>query len=315
MGHVKLPADVEIADRLAFGLTGKQLGILAATALAGYGAYLLLHTLLPAPVALVPLVLIAIAGGTLALVRHDGLSGDQLALAIGRHLLTPKRQVLAPDGLPTPLPGSPTQPRVAALEIPVRRILTNGVVETADGGYRLLLAARGTSFELRTPVEQEAFVGCFRRFLDARTDPIQLAVSTEPVTLAANAQRIEQTLADAAATAGLREAGLDHAAYLRNLADTHLLRRRRIVVVLTTRERDTTVAAATLTRLATEATGLLAGAGVTLHRLNGTDAARLLARSLDPPGPVDGSHQEGVIRAKPLLHPKTQPTEHRPAGI
>ena len=101
MAAVKVPADVELEDRLAFGLTARQLALLAATALSAYGA-------LPAPAApLLPTPLAArraaavvtVGGMLLALVRHDGLSGDQLALASpASH--RPKRQLLAPERPP-----------------------------------------------------------------------------------------------------------------------------------------------------------------------------------------------------------------------
>lgn len=42
MASVKVPANVELRDRLAFGLTAKQLAILAAAAVSAYGSFLLL---------------------------------------------------------------------------------------------------------------------------------------------------------------------------------------------------------------------------------------------------------------------------------
>ena len=295
MAGVKLPADVELADRLAFGLTGKQLAILAASAVTGYGAYLLIGALLPAPFAVAALTLVALAGGLLALARHDGLSGDQLALAVARFLLTPRLQLLAPRGLPLPLPGSPPKPRAAPLDIPVRRVLASGLVEVADGSHRLLLNAKATSFELRSADEQAAFVAAFARFLNARTDPIQISVQSEPASLAPHAAQIEH--AANSASDGLRAAALDHARFLRTLAQTRPLRRRRIVLVLSTRERDPALAEIALSRLAGQASELLAGADVALHTLTGLEAAALLARSLDPPGPPEGSHLTGVIHA------------------
>lgn len=42
--RVRLPADVELEDKLAFGLTARQLFLLGATALLSYGLYLsLIH--------------------------------------------------------------------------------------------------------------------------------------------------------------------------------------------------------------------------------------------------------------------------------
>src|SRR6266516_3131839 len=148
MAAVKVPANVELEDRLAFGLTAKQLGILAATAVSAYGSFILLAPILPAPAAIAAMAVLASCGALLALVRHDGLAGDQLAIAIARFARTSKRQLLAPEGLPMRLPAMPRRPKTAPLDIPVHRILRSGLVELTDGGYCQLLSARGASFEL-----------------------------------------------------------------------------------------------------------------------------------------------------------------------
>jgi len=302
---VKLPADVELADRLAFGLTGKQLALLAGAAVAAYGTFLLLAPLLPTPLAAAAALLVAAGGGLLALLRHDGLSGDQLALALTRFVLTPKRQLLAPEGLPPRLPGAPRQPRLAALDIPIRRVLASGLVQLADGSHCRLLAARGTSFELRSPDEQLAFVTAFARFLNALGDAVQIVVRSEPASLAPQADRLTRRAGEQ--TAALRTAALDHARFLCSLAETRPLRRRRIVVVLRSRERRREAAEVALGRLTADATELLLGAGVVLHPLAGDEAARLLAASLDPPGPLEGSQLQGEIHAHPQPHAPAAP--------
>ena len=297
---MKVPADVELADRLAFGLTGKQLALLAGAAVAAYGCFLLLAPLLPTPLAAAAPLLVAAGGGVLALLRHDGLSGDQLALALARFALMPKRQLLAPEGLPARLPGAPRQPRLAALDIPIRRVLASGLVELADGSHCRLLAARGTSFELRSTDEQLAFVTAFARFLNALADAIQVVVRSEQASLVPQADRV--TRANGEQTAGLRAAALDHARFLRSLAETRPLRRRQILLVLRSREQRRERAELALGRLSADATELLLGAGVALHPLDGDEAAQLLAASLDPPGPFEGSQLQGEIHAHPQPH-------------
>src|SRR5436305_1474451 len=146
MQGVKVPANVELRDRLAFGLTAKQLAILASTAVSAYGSFLVLAPLLPAPAAIAAMGLVA-TGGVL--------------LALARYLRSPKRQLLAPEGLPPRLPGAPRRPKTAPLDIPVRRVLANGLIELADGSHCRLLSARGASFELRSGEEQTAFVAAF----------------------------------------------------------------------------------------------------------------------------------------------------------
>jgi hypothetical protein len=297
---VKVPADVELEDRLAFGLTGKQLALLAGAAVAAYGCFLLLAPVLPTPLAAAAPLLVTAGGGLLALLRHDGLSGDQLALALARFALTPKRQLLAPEGLPRRLPGAPRQPRLAALDIPIRRVRASGLVQLADGSHCRLLAARGMSFELRSADEQLAFVTAFAGFLNALGDPVQIVVRSEQATLCPQADRLAR--APDGQTAGLRVAALDHARFLRSLAETRPLRRRRILLVLRSRERRHEPAELALGRLSADATELLLGAGVALHPLDGDEAAQLLAASLDPPGPLEGSQLQGEIHGHPQPH-------------
>ena len=297
MAAVKVPANVELKDRLAFGLTAKQLAILAATAVSAYGSFLILAPLLPPPVAVAAMAVVAAGGVLLALVRHDGLEGDQLALALTRYLRTPKRQLLAPDGLPAKLPGAPRQPKRAPLDIPVRRVLASGLVELADGSHCRLLSARGASFELRSAQEQAAYVAAFERFLNGLAEPVQLDVRSERVSLGPHAEQVEAAAAHN--SGGLRHAALDHASFLRQLSETQPLHRRRILLVLRSRHARPDVAEATLARRIGEAIELLQGAEIALVALDGEDAARLLACTLDPPGPIDGSHLQGVIHAQP----------------
>ena len=296
MGTVKVPADVELADTLAFGLTARQLLLLAATGISAYGSYLLLAPLLPTPLALAAAVVVAAAGLLLALGRHQGMSGDQLALAVGRHLRTPKLRLLAPDGLP-----GPRTARAVPLDLPVRRVLESGLVELGDGDYRLLVAAHDTSFELRSPPEQQAFVDCFARFLDSRNEPFQLLVRSEPASLDPQAGRLDRLAADLPSE--LAAAVGEHARFLHDLTRTTTLTRRQVLLVVGSRQRDPELALAALARQAAEAGQLLAGAQIQLRPLDGAEAVRLLAAALDPPGPAAGSNLEGVIRVEPASAP------------
>jgi hypothetical protein len=301
MPAVRLPANVELEDRLAFGLTGRQLALLAASAVAAYAAEALLAALLPLPLALGGAVLTAAAGLAVALTRRDGLRGEELALALTRFALSPRRLVLAPDGLPAPFPGrhpAPAQRRAAALEPPVSRILASGLVELADGSHCLLLRARGTSFALRDGGEQAAFVAAFARFLNGLAAPVQIHVARERASLEAHARELEQRAGSLGAE--LAAAAADHARYLRSLGEGEApLSRRRILLVLRSRERDGELAQAALRRSAQQAAELLQGAGVTLAPLAGEEAAALLARSLGAAEPLPpGSRLEGVIGAR-----------------
>src|SRR5205823_8364289 len=87
--RVRLPADVELEDKLAFGLTARQLLLLGATALITYALYTLAASALPFAVAAAVCVPLAVPGAVLALGRRDGLPADTLARHALRHLLAP----------------------------------------------------------------------------------------------------------------------------------------------------------------------------------------------------------------------------------
>ena len=296
MERVRLPADVELEDRLAFGLTARQLLLLFATAIAAYGGYAIAATLAPLPLAVAAAAPLALAGTLLALGRFEGLPADRLALAALRHLRTPRRRVLAPQGLPESLPSLPAQRRLAPLDLPVRSILHSGLVELVGGSFALLLRASGTGFSLRSEEEQTALVEAFGRFLNALAEPIEIVVRSEPVELGPLLARLQEQ-ADVLPVAPLAQAARAHLRFLTELATREGVRRREILLVLSTRARDKQDAQLELSRRAGEAQELLRAAGVELRALEGEQAAALLARALDPPGPPLGATLEGVVRA------------------
>jgi len=293
---VRLPADVELEDRLAFGLTARQLLLLFATALTAYGGYAFAASVAPLPLAVAAAAPLALAGTLLALGRFESLPADRLALAALRHLRAPRRRVLAPQGLPAPLDSLPTQRKLAPLDLPVRTILHSGLVELEGGGFALLLRASGTGFSLRSEEEQTALVEAFGRFLNALAEPIEIVVRSEPVELAPLLARLQEH-ADVLPVAALAEAAHAHLRFLAELAAREGVRRREILLVLSTRAREKQPAQLELTRRAGEAQELLRAAGVELRLLEGEQAVALLARALDPPGPPLGATLEGVVHA------------------
>jgi PrgI family protein len=294
--RVRLPADVELEDKLAFGLGFRALGILSLTALSAYGLFLAASALLPLPVAAALAAPVALAGTVLALGRRDGLPFDRLGLLAARHLARPRRFVLAPEGLPAALPSRPAEPGLAPLQLPVRSVLRSGLVELTDGSYCRLLRASSTSFALRSPEEQTALVEAFGRFLNGSADPLEIVIASEPVDLEARASGLEH---EALALPGpaLRRAALAHARFLAELAAGQEVRRREILLVLASRARDRRGAQTALERRASEAVGLLRAAGVELRPLEGEETAGRLAGALDPPGPPLGSTLTGAVKA------------------
>jgi hypothetical protein len=293
--RVRLPSNTELADKIAFGLTGRQLTILGATALAAYGLFTLSRTFVPAPFAVAPAVPVVAAGVLLALGRRHGLPADLYALAAARFLTRPRLRLLAPEGLPTPLPGTPPKPAASPLELPVRAVYDSGLVALTDGGFCRLLRASATGFALRSDEEQQALLEAFGRFLNGLADPIQIAVHSQPVDLDGWAAKLEHSL-PTDANPQLKAAGAAHAQFVAGLGSNAEVRQREIVLVLTARTRERAAAQAELERRASETVDQLQAAGVELQPLSGQEAAELLAHTLDPPGPPIGSSLSGVVR-------------------
>ncbi len=192
-GRIRLPADVEMEDRLAWGLTARQLVILGVTAIVCYGVFSAASSVLPTPVAAALAVPLALVGVALALGRLDGLTGDRIALAAARHLTQSPRRVAAPEGLPGKLTGAPGEPGVSLLRVPVSTILTSGVVELADGTSVLLLGASATSWALRSIEEQAALAEAYGKWLNSLTEPAAITVRSELVDLDGSARARSST--------------------------------------------------------------------------------------------------------------------------
>lgn len=289
--RVKLPADVEMEDKLAFGLTAHQLLILAATCFAAYIAFDTARAIAPPAAAAGLSAPVAIIGGVMAWGRRDGVAADRLAMFGLWHLIQPKRRVLAPEGIPAPAPNG-----VGGLELPVHSVRHCGLVELETGGFRIMLEASATTFALRSDEEQAGMVEAFGRFLNSLSDPIQISVRGEPVDLDPRADAIERA-AGGMPHPALADAARDHSQFLRKLADGASIQRRQVLLVLTTQGTDRETAQAVLARRASEARELLTAGGVTLQRLEGNQTADVLARALTVPSPPAGSHLNGTVTA------------------
>jgi hypothetical protein len=294
--RVRLPANVEMEDQIAVGLTVRQIVILAVAAIASYIVFTAASSVLPMVVAVALTGPLGIVGGGLALARHAGLSGDQLALAAVRHLTRPRRVVLAPDGVAAPLRGAPAQPRASALDLPVRAVARSGVVELADGQFCLLLAAHGPAFELRSEEEQAALVEGFGRWLNGLAEPVSIHVHGQPAELDRHAERLTSS-AGMLPHPALADAARAHAGFLEQLIADEGVRRREIVLALSTRTRDRAAAETTLKGRAREASESLRSCAVECHELPGEQAAAVLACAVTPAGPPAGSRLSGVVRA------------------
>ena len=317
---VRIPADVERPDKLLAGLTARQLSILATAALvlwAGYAATR--HLVVPALYGALTIPVAAVAC-LLALGRVEGVPADRWVASAWRQRRAPHRLVPAPDGIP-PVPtclaaldarsaGMKRAKSPAPLRLPLAGVDPAGVVDLGGDGLAVICRASAVTFSLRTPEEQEALVAGFARYLSSLAEPVQVLVRAEPLNVTPAIERLAE------AALGLPHLALEracrhHAAFLQDLAATRTLLRREVLVVLrqpkrqpkgqrvgargTSDDADThdrasadtcAEGAARLARRANEAVRALAAAGVSLSVLDGTAAASVLARCLDPDTPA-----------------------------
>jgi hypothetical protein len=302
-GVVRIPADLDRPDRILLGLTARQLAILAAAGLVAWTLVRLLAGLLGLPVAAMVAAPVGLVGMGLALGWRDGLPLDRLAGSGLRWWWRPKRLVVAPDGIPA-APGwaGPPGPPVAPLAGPVHGLQPAGVVDLAGEGWALLCQATPVNLGLRTPAEQQALLAGFARLLQALDQPVQLLVRTDRADPGPQITRLREQAARLP-DPRLEHAALEHARWLETLAGEQQVRRRLLLVVLH-QPSGTPDPAAALARRAKQAAGLLTAAGVSLTRLDGEAAARVLQAAADPdspPRPAGLAAAEAVITGAPSV--------------
>jgi hypothetical protein len=299
---VTIPANLEHQDRLVGNLTARQLAILTPTALLVWALYLATSPLLPLPVIAALAVPLIGTAAALALVERDGITLDRLALHALAHAGRPRRLVLASNPMPE-LPAWATAaeqeaPLPAPLQLPVRAVRVDGVINLGADGVAVVVACSTVSFALRTPGEQAALVGAFGGWLNALTGPAQILVHAQPINLTP-AIAILRERAAALPHPALEEAALDHARFLGELAASRELLGRQVLIVLrepharaTTgtasparAQRDAEAAALRVLQRAEQATRALAAAGITAYLLDGPQAVSVLAAAADPTAP------------------------------
>ena len=275
--RASVPADVGAPDRIAFGLTFRQLAIIGGVAVCGWALYSTFGPLLPPVVWLIAAIPVAAVTVVVALGRRDGLPLDVWL----RHGVTLTRtpRILVPghpggDNQLAEVAGTPVVP--APLRAAATAISPAGVV-TSDGHAKVVIACGTTNVHLRTGDEQAALLDGFGRFLNGLTGPAQIVVAAQRHDLTPYAQAV----ADAGPRLphpALHAAADDYAAFLLELDATRDPLRRQVLTVVTGEHAaDTAVRA-------------LSGIGVTATALDGPAVTAALATAVDPyqppvPGP------------------------------
>lgn len=240
-----VPADVDTPDRVLYGLTARQVALLAATGALLWLAYRTLTPVVPAAVFGIAALPIGGLAAAVTLGRRDGISMDRWIAAAVKAARAPRRLVAASGATPAaprwaPAPGAGNDsrttrttrttaaaPALAPLRLPAHAISDGGVIDVEDGRVALT-AATTINFDLRSPGEQHALVDGLGRWLNSLSNPVQIVISTRRVDMHAYADQIAQRL-DALPHPALVDAAAGYAQFLRDLAtdrdplDRHVL--------------------------------------------------------------------------------------------
>jgi len=330
---VRIPADVDMEDRLLGRLTARQLVILGGTAAVLYLAWTALRAVVPVGVFLAAAAPVAAVAAALALGRRDGTSLDRLTLAAGRHYTStrPPRHEATHPAVPgwlshvaVPGPAGPDGPRrpLAPVQLPPRNVGNTGVVDLGEHGLAVVAVCSTVNFALRTPAEQDGLLAGFARYLHSLRAPVQALVRALPLDLSPRIAELHAA-APRLPHPALAAAAADHADYLSTLAEEYELLTRQVLLVF--REPDPTrtphgrrrgadqpepsaqrgrAMRETETRLGrrlTEAGDLLAPVGITLTVLDADRAAAVLAAACHPGRllpPTAPAHPGQIVTAR-----------------
>ncbi|MFC9085865.1 PrgI family protein [Nocardiopsis dassonvillei] len=282
MSRVRMPADVEREDKILAGLTARQLVIIGVPGIGLWSAYSVLGHLVSPIVVVVVAVPVMGAAVAAALVQRDGLSLDRLLLAAFRFARSPKRRTtenFGATGMPSWIDAAPPS-LPSPLNLPVRSIADDGVVDLAEHGCAVLVSCSTVSFALRTPSEQNGLVNGFASYLNSLNTPVQLLVRAESIRLDPLVDALDQA-APNLPHPELERAARDHADYLSDLSRSRDLLRRQIVLVLT-EPGDVSHGAVSVRRRAEDAVRGLASAGSRARVLSGPEVFAVLASAADP---------------------------------
>lgn len=320
---VKIPADIDVEDKILGPLTARQLGLFAATGLVLYVAWRAVQQWVPWPVFTALALLVAASVAVLVLGHRDGLSLDRLLLAAVRQYLQPRvRVATAMDTGPIPdsiaqaaASGKSDGEAAVGIGLPAEEVSATGVIDLGRDGLAVVATCSTVNFALRTSGEQDALVAVFARWLHSLNAPAQLLVRAERLDVSAQIAELDQQaphLPHPALTAAARE----HADYLHELAAGSDLLRRQVLLILREpravvpkrpggfaswwpgrgRERacpqgeaERRAAEARLSRRLQEAADLLHPAGITVTPLDAAQATSVLTSACNPDRLVPGS--------------------------
>jgi hypothetical protein len=248
---VRIPADVDLPDRVIGPLTARQVAILAVTGLVLYATWTLTRVVVPVAVFVALAIPFGASAAVLALGQREGISLDRMLLAAIRQRITPRHRVSAPEAVhPAPAwlsaqasaatpgragrtrPGAAGEARIcsSALRLPAEAVTDAGVIDLGRDGVALVAVASTVNFALRTPAEQQGLVVSFGHYLHSLSSPVQILIRAHRLDLSAQISELRQGCGGLAHPL-LEAAALEHADYLTHLSEQSDLLRRQVLLV------------------------------------------------------------------------------------
>lgn len=283
----RIPGDLDRPDEFLFGLTARQLALLAP-------AFILLAAVGWLAAGRVPLVALlafeAVGAGaaiSLTLVRQDGMTPEALGKALAGYLRKPKHLTWAPEGIADPpkrLRLSKRTTKAGRFAEPWRGFEGRDL-DLGDAGRVRVLAVSSLDLQLRSSRETAALTGGYGRLLNGLDEALSIVVRAEPIDLETRAGDVERS-GDERVSPALAAYGADHADFLRSMSGG--LRRQ---VYLIVKGRDPHALDARCEEVLT----LLLPMGLAARELEGAEAVALLARATGQPVPDPAQAQPGDV--------------------
>ncbi len=233
---VWVPADLDLPDKVLFGLTARQVALLAPVALGLLALWRGLVETAPIPVLAAITAPVAAVSFALATVSKDGASLDRLVWHAARTPRRPTAAGRAPEGARQVLARLTGRARrsgpagTVAVHGPVRAVRGDGLIDLGAAGWAVGVDVGFVNFGLRSATERAVLTGSFARLLHSLDAHVQVCVSTRPVDLATYLAGLEDRRT--ALPAGpLASAAAAHQAWLADLVAAKTLLRREITVI------------------------------------------------------------------------------------
>lgn len=235
--QIPVPADIDIADRVLFGLTVRQLLMLAPAGLAAALIWQSLGPVLPMQVVLVMVCLpVALCTG-LAIGRIDGVGVDRLIAAA---VTMTRRPLAAGRGTATGLQMTrvgTSIPNTGVLTGPVRSVAEDGIIDLGANGSARAIDVGHVNFDLLGGTEQTGLVAALARLCHGIEARLQITVATRPVDLSGYLDELTEH-ARTVPNAALAVSARAHAVWLDDLVRVQGLLDRQITIVVTARNAE-----------------------------------------------------------------------------